>query len=118
MAWLVRDGQVLATAEVASGRRARRRGLLGRDGVEGALVLRPCRQVHTLGMRFPVDVVWCDGDGRVLRVATIPRARVSRPVMRARLVIEAEAGSARRWGIRVGDVVEIVESEPGSGGSW
>ena len=41
MAWLVREGDVLATAEVAETRRARRRGLLGRRDFEGALVLRP-----------------------------------------------------------------------------
>lgn len=109
MAWLVRDGEVLATAEVASTRRARRRGLLGRDAVEGALVLRPCRQVHTLGMRFEIDAIWCDQAGRVLRIARLARARVSRPVMRARFVVEAEAGAAGRWDLRPGDVLEVVD---------
>ena len=42
VAWLVRDGEVLAALEVADVvRRARLRGLLGRDGVDGALLLRP-----------------------------------------------------------------------------
>ena len=71
MAWLVRDGDVLAAAEIAATARARRRGLLGRDGVEGALVLRPCRHVHTVGMRFPIDVAFCDADGVVLRTVTL-----------------------------------------------
>jgi hypothetical protein len=109
MAWLVRDGKVLAAAEVASTRRARRRGLLGRDGVDGAVVLRPCRQVHTFGMRFPVDVVWCDARGRVLRTATLGRSRVSRLVMHARFVVEAEAGAVDRWALRPGDVIEVVD---------
>ena len=109
MAWLVRDDEVLATAEIASTRRARRRGLLGRDGVDGVIVLQPCRQVHTFGMRFPIDVVWCDAHGQVLRVARMKRARVSRPVLRARFVIETEAGCTRRWGIHRGDVVEVVD---------
>jgi uncharacterized membrane protein (UPF0127 family) len=109
MARLVREGEVLMTAEVAPTRAARRRGLLGRDEVGGALVLRPCRQVHTIGMRFPLDVVWCNGRGRVLRVATLPPGRVSRPVLRARFVIEAEAGAAARCGLRAGDVVDVLE---------
>ena len=108
-ALLVREGEVLATAEIASTRRARRRGLIGRDALDGVVVLRPCRQVHTFGMRFPIDVVWCDARGRVLRVARVERARISRPVMRARFVVEAEGGSAQRWALRPGDVVEIVD---------
>jgi uncharacterized membrane protein (UPF0127 family) len=107
MAWLVRDGEVLAAAEVASGRAARRRGLLGRDGVDGAVVLIPCKQVHTLGMRFPIDVIWCGGDGRVLRIATLVPHRISRPVLRARSVIEAGSGAAARWGLEVGDELEV-----------
>lgn len=107
MAWLLRDGEVLASLEVADGRRARSRGLLGRDGVDGALLLRPCRSVHTLGMRFPIDVAFCDGDLRVLRVVTMPRHRMSRPVLRARAVIEAEAGAFARWGVRPGDTLEV-----------
>ena len=108
MPWLVRDDQVLATAEVARTRAERRRGLLGRDRIEGALVLRPCRQVHTFGMRVPIDVLWCDGSGRVLRLATLVPGRISRPVVRARFVVEAAAGAADRWRVRVGDTLELT----------
>ena len=107
MAWLLRDGEVLASLEVADSRRARSRGLLGRSGVEGALLLRPCRSVHSLGMRFSIDVAFCDGDLEVLRVVTLPRHRLTRPVWRSRVVIEAEAGAFARWGLRPGDVLEV-----------
>ncbi len=95
--------------EVARTRAARRRGLLGRDGIDGVLVLEPCRQVHTIGMRFPVDVAFCDRSGVVLRVVTLRPGRVSRPVWRARFVLEAEAGALVRWGLRCGDVVQVRE---------
>jgi uncharacterized membrane protein (UPF0127 family) len=108
MAWLVRDATVLASAEIPTTRRERRRGLLGREHVDGALVLRPCRQVHTIAMRFPIDVVWCASDGRVLRSATLKPWRVSRPVWKARFVIEAERGAVQRWGLQPDDVIEIV----------
>lgn len=107
--WLVRDGEVLAAAENAGTRRARSRGLLGRDGFTGALVIRPCRQVHTLGMRFAIDVAFCNGDGVVLRVASLRRWRVSRLVWKAAFVIEAEAGAFARWELRVGDRLEVKE---------
>lgn len=105
--WLVRDGEVLAAAEQPATRRGRAKGLLGREAIDGALVLRPCRQVHTFRMRFPIDVVWCAEDGRVVRIATLEPGRISRPVLGARFVIEAAAGATERWRLRVGDAVEI-----------
>jgi uncharacterized protein len=93
--------------ELATTRIGRRRGLLGRDAIEGVLVLRPCRQVHTIGMRFPIDVAFCDRDGFVLHIATMARNRISRPVFRAYFAIEARAGAFDRWKVAIGDVVEI-----------
>ena len=107
MAWLLRDGEVLASLEIAESRRDRRRGLLERDGIDGAILLRPARSVHTVGMRFPIDVAFCDADLRVVRVVRMPRHRVSRLVWRSRAVIEAEAGAFDRWKLRPGDELEV-----------
>ena len=109
MAWLVRDGDVLASAEVARRMRERTLGLLGREAVAGALVIRPCRQVHTFGMRFPIDVAFCDREGVVLRTVTVEPWRVTRIVWRAGFVVEAAAGSFDRWQLRAGDTVEVKE---------
>ncbi len=109
MPWLVREGDVLAAAEVAATRRERRRGLRGRDHFEGALVLRPCRSVHTAGVRFSIDVAFVDGDGVVLRTCCLRRWRLSPFVLRSRLVIEAPSGAFERWRLRVGDKVEVEE---------
>jgi uncharacterized membrane protein (UPF0127 family) len=111
MAWLLREGDVLASLEVAGSSSARRRGLLGRDAIDGALLLRPCRSVHTIGMRFPIDVAWCDRELVVLRTARLERHRVSRPVWRAGAVVEAQAGSFARWGLAVGDRLEVRSDE-------
>ncbi len=107
MSWLVRDGDVLAAAELADTASARRRGLLRRDSLDGALVLRPCRHVHTAGMRFAIDVAFCDAEGVVLRTTTLPPWRVSPYVRRAAFVIEAEAGAFDRWRLQTGDRVEL-----------
>jgi uncharacterized membrane protein (UPF0127 family) len=112
MAWLVREGDVLASAEVARGRRERAQGLLGHrhaGEVTGALVLRPCRQVHTLGMRFPIDVAFCDRQGLVLHTRTVAPWRVTRVVWRSGFVVEAAAGAFERWRLRPGDTVEVKE---------
>jgi uncharacterized membrane protein (UPF0127 family) len=109
MAWLVRGEDVLAAAEIAVTRRQRRKGLTGRDDLEGVLVLRPCRQVHSLRMRFPIDVAFCDRDGFVLHTVTLRPWRLSRPVPRAYFAIEARAGAFDRWKLVVGDILEVCE---------
>ncbi len=111
MPWLVSDARVFASADVASNRSARRNGLLGRDGFEGALVLRPCRWVHTIGLRFPLDVAYLDDEGVVVKTVRMPRRRVGMPVWKARTVIEAEAGAFERWGLQVGDVIEVRDDD-------
>jgi uncharacterized membrane protein (UPF0127 family) len=109
MAWLLRGGDVLAAAEIAATRQDRRRGLLRRDDIEGVLILRPCRQVHTIGMRFPLDIAFCDADGRVVRIYSLARWRISPVVLRAHWAVEARCGSFERWGLRIGDTLEVRE---------
>ncbi len=106
MPWLLRDGEVLASLEVADTRSSRHTGLLGRDSFDGALLLVPARSVHSLRMRFPIDVAWLDGDLTVLRTTCLRPWRLTRPVVRARSIVEAEAGSFARWGLQVGDQLE------------
>jgi len=105
--WLVCDGRVLASAEVASTRADRRRGLLGRDGLDGALLLPRTRWVHSLGMRFAIDVAYLDADGNVLKTVRMGRHRLGVPVAKAHSVVEAEAGAFGRWGLHVGDTIEV-----------
>jgi uncharacterized protein len=109
MPWLLREGDVLSSLEVARSRRDRLQGLLGRDGIEGALLIEPARSVHTVGMRFPLDVAFCDADLTVLKVRRMPRHRVGLPVLRAHCVIEAEAGAFARWELHPGDRLEVKE---------
>lgn len=78
-------------------------------------MLRPCRWVHTIGMRFPIDVAYLDADGCVIKTIQMARHRLGLPVPRARIVIEAEAGKFARWGLRMGDIIEIRtdQADPG-----
>lgn len=107
MPWLVRDGEVLATLEIAESSRARARGLLGRDDFDGALLLQPAKSVHTFGMRFPIDVAFVDKSLVVLRTVTMARWRPGMPVWKAHGVIEARAGTFGHWNLQVGDQLEV-----------
>jgi uncharacterized membrane protein (UPF0127 family) len=107
VSWLLRDGDVLAAADVAGGLGARSKGLLGRSGYEGAMVLPRTRSVHTFGMRFAIDVAFCDRDLLVLDVVRVPPMRLTRPRRGGRTVVEAQAGAFERWGLHVGDRLEL-----------
>ncbi|MBY8884057.1 DUF192 domain-containing protein [Streptomyces sp. PTM05] len=105
-------GAVAVPLEVAASYRARSRGLLGRDGVEGAMLLTPASGVHTFRMRFALDVAYLDRRMRVLAVRTMPRNRLGLPRPRSRHVLEAAAGAMAGWGLRPGTVVAVEPVAP------
>ena len=82
----------------------RYRGLRGRLCLsdDEALVLAPCRQVHTFGLRYPIDAVFCDAELRVLYVAELRPRRVSRFVRDARSCVELASGRAIACGVAPG----------------
>ncbi len=108
------DGRDVCAVEVADSRRTRRRGLLGREGLDGALWLPRTRQVHSAGMRFPIDVAHLDRRGVVLRCTTMPPGRLGRPLLRARAVLEAEAGGFHLWGVTPGVQVTVAATHTGA----
>jgi uncharacterized protein len=105
----MRDGEVLAALEVTESREERMVGLLNRDGIEGAILIRPARSVHSVGMAFHLDVAFCTSDLRVVRTICLKPGRMTRPSLKGRCVIEAESGAFDRWKLRPGDRLEIRE---------
>ena len=106
---------VTVPLEIAASYRARTRGLLGRDGIDGAILLSPANNVHTFRMRFPIDVAYLDRKLTVIAVHTMPPNRLSRIRLRARHVLESEAGRMAGWGIRRGVRVAVHEDRAATG---
>jgi uncharacterized membrane protein (UPF0127 family) len=106
------DGRPVAPLELAADRAARARGLLGRDALAGALWLPRTRSVHTVGMRFALDVAACDADGRVVHVATLVPGRLLLPRLGVRSVLEAQAGAFERWGLEEGAHLDVAPRRP------
>jgi uncharacterized membrane protein (UPF0127 family) len=107
-------GLVLAErAEVAASSWRRLRGLLGRPtlGPGQGLLIRPCQGVHTLGMAYPLDVVYLDRDGVVHKVLhQLEPWRLGPLVWRASVVLELPAGAAAAT--TVGDRLSLEPLEP------
>ncbi|MFN8546269.1 MAG: DUF192 domain-containing protein [Candidatus Binatia bacterium] len=90
-------------------------GLLGTRALgEGeGLWLEPCRRVHTLGMRYAIDVVVLDATLAVLRtVEALAPGRFSPPVAGAASVLELPAGTVARLGLVAG--ARLAIASPGS----
>lgn len=95
---------------------SRLRGLLGRSSLaEGeALVLSPCSSIHTLGMRFPIDVIFVDAEGVIRCLAErVPPWRLGPICPGSRHAIELPAGTIRRYRLERGMSLRLTTSERG-----
>lgn len=105
-------GQIVADRlTVADSILSRLKGLLGRDGLQEGegLWLKPCRGVHTFGMRFTIDVVFLDRSHRVVAIAAeLPPNRLTRIYGKAESVLELPAGSAAFFSMQVGHEVSFA----------
>ena len=118
-----RTGQRIASdVELAVTSAERKRGLLGRDrlGESSGLLLAPCWLIHTAFMRFPIDVVFVNREGVVVRVVSdLGPWRIAASV-RAHAAIEFAAGVLRSHDVRPGDRLYLA-AEPAPAGttvSW
>ena len=97
------NGVVAATAW------SRSKGLLGRAGLgeQEGLWIQPTSSIHMWFMRFPIDVVWAAGDGRVLKLVENIRPWRMSFCRGAKVALELPVGAIARSGVQVGDHLVI-----------
>jgi uncharacterized protein len=91
---------------------SRMRGLLGRSELQPGegILLRPCSSVHTMFMRFPIDVVFCDRELKVLSVAPAMRPWRAAGKRGAKVTVELAAGEAAKRGVDAGAQLRAVDA--------
>lgn len=86
-------------------------GLMGKQELahnEGLLIV-PCKAVHTMFMRFPIDLLFLSRDFIIVRIIENLRPWRATPTVKSSYqVLELNAGSAARTGTAVGDKLSIV----------
>ena len=85
-------------------------GLMGRRELPAGhgLCIRPCSSIHMFFMRFPIDAVFVDGDGTVVRIYdAIKPWRMTGIVRKAKACIELPAGTCTETGVAVGDTLRL-----------
>ncbi len=87
---------------------SRMRGLLGSPPLRAGngLLITPCTSVHTIGMRYPIDLVFLNGRASVIKLVTHLRPYRFAGCLRARHVLELQAGSIDQYQIEIGQIFE------------
>lgn len=94
--------------EFASTAKERLRGMLFRDPDNVTRILIPCRDIHTYGMRYPIDVAFISRDGRVLEVHR--NVATKKRIRRKDASLVAERFSRAGDWLKEGDVIRIGSS--------
>ncbi len=109
---LIRDGDALNLCVWrAASSRARRRGLLGQSEIGDAegLLISAAGLIHTRGMVFPIDAVFCDRRGRVVKIrANLQPGTWLAGTLPHRSCLELAAGAAKRNQIIVGGLIRVA----------
>ncbi len=86
-------------------------GLLNRKELKKgeALLIKPCNSIHTLFMRFPIDVVFLDRKNRVIKILPYLKPwRLSGIYLSAGLCLELPAGTIESSHTSIGDILSFV----------
>lgn len=84
-------------------------GLLGtsRLAPEQGLLICPCSSVHTVGMRYPIDVLFLDKNLKVLKVISSLPAMRAVVCLKSCMALEISGGMAAKTNTTAGDQLEI-----------
>jgi uncharacterized membrane protein (UPF0127 family) len=108
---LTTQGVIADDITVAEKVFSRMKGLLGQKSMRPgtALLIVPCKSIHTFGMQFPLDVIFLDKSNRVTALKeNLAPNRLTPMYWRAAGVIEMPAGRIAATHTRVGDEIQIV----------
>ncbi len=107
---LSKDIILLENVSIAKSFFSRLKGLLGKtDLSEGeGIVIKPCNAIHTMGMKFPIDVAFIDKNNEVIKVIReIPPGKFSPIVKKSVYVIESRENEFNERRLSIGDKLEI-----------
>ena len=107
------NGKILCEkVEVANNFFKRFMGLMYRKSLDDnqGLLLEPCNQIHTFGMKFPIDTITISRDNKVIYIDNQVEPGKVRPLVKnGKKVLELVSGTAKEFGLELGDEIEFKE---------
>lgn len=107
---IVKGKVICEKVEIADSFFKRFMGLMYRKNMnenEG-LLLDPCNEIHTFGMKFPIDTITVSSDNIIIYIdENIAPRRVRPRIKEGKKVLELNAGTIKNYGLEPGDLVEF-----------
>lgn len=103
--WIMDVCGDVESLELAATAKERLRGMLFRDPDDVTRLLIPCHDIHTFGMRYPLDVAFISRDGHVLEVHR--NVSTMRRIRHKDASLVAERFSRTGDWLKEGDVIHI-----------
>ncbi len=89
----------------------RMKGLLGKKDLQPsqALWIKPCNNIHTFFMQFAIDCIFINRANVIQKIyPQVAPFRIAGPVWKANSVLELASGTAKKWNLKVGDQLHVV----------
>jgi len=108
----VTTGRVIATrVKIAQDFMSRSVGLLNRSSLaeDEGLLIKPCSSIHTFFMKFPIDVLFLDKNGKVVSIEqSLAPWRLAGSIWAGYMVLELSAGKTSKESIKAGEIIQIA----------
>ncbi|KDR93781.1 hypothetical protein SAMN02745945_00976 [Peptoclostridium litorale DSM 5388] len=105
-----KECKIASKANMADSFFKRLRGLMGKRGLgkEECLIITPCNSIHTFFMKFPIDVIFVDGECKVVKlIRGIAPKKMVMPVKGAYFIVEFDSRNEMTCEIEEGDILKI-----------
>ena len=107
-----KGSEISSSVKMADSFFKRLMGLMGKNGLgkEECLIIKPCSSIHTFCMKFSIDVVFMDREGKVVKlIRGITPKKMVMPIKEAYFVVEFDSRNEMTFEIEEGDVLKIEE---------
>lgn len=103
--------EIASNVAVATGVLKRMKGLLSMDSLAKgeALLIKPCKSIHTIGMKFSIDVIFLDKDNNIIAMKKYMKPNRLTPIyLKAISVLELPAGTIDDTSTNIGDRIKFI----------
>ena len=95
---------------IANDFKSRSIGLLNRSslGAGEGLLIKPCNAIHTFFMKFPIDVLFLDSNGKIVKIVrSLKPWKLCVPVIKGYMTLEIPDNSIDKINVKIGDLIEF-----------